>query len=185
MDDKYLVKVKEETSISLVKAEFILDQAKDRLKALNESNDRIKDKSYIIFGALLSLITALLVIFVNHYQPKNSISKQDWVVMLPILYLITIYFNICLEISKNLFTTSTFPLGNEPQKLFSEEMMRNDQVRFLIAVIKDYSNRIDSNKANNEFLSENLDKCLKRAQYPAVIALIFFIFLAVSLQVVG
>lgn len=166
------------------KARFLFEQANERLKYSVESIDTVKEKSYIVFGVFITILTGLVAFLMGIVDFKIGCELHNLPIFFATVYLITRYFQIACHLRKNLSTISVNTPGKEFTLLFKEVKKDISLPLLMAAESKDIDRRIKKNRAVNILLSRRLNYALKESLMSTAIAFFCYVLLGCAVSFV-
>lgn len=167
------------------KARFAFEQANERIKSSVDAIDKLKDKSYICFGALITIVVGLVAYFIEKASTGKPVDFNSLPVLFPTLFLIVRYFVIAIHLKANLEAIDVHPVGNTFESVFKSYEREKTLVRMLMSESMKIDQVVVKNLEAQGALAENLNKCLKSAIMPPVYALISYAILAALVGLAG
>jgi hypothetical protein len=121
--DKFTIKVPDWTKININNAKFILGEAKDYVKYLNDASDKITNRAFAILAILIPITSALTIFIINEQvKPVDDYKDVCYLLYIVIIGLIAIMFGL----SKIVFPRMFMPLGREPKDLCTKSFLGID-----------------------------------------------------------
>jgi hypothetical protein len=157
--------------------EFILSEAKDRLKSTMDIADNLTNRSITLFSFAVAAMTTSIGYVATHFD-----FSANTIVLIPI---IIILWGICSILKKNITPNDYFATGADPESIVVDGMFTNLQQKrpkwhLLVHMIEAYNERILVNRRENENKGENIEEVIKWVYAIPITAIIvyslFFIF---------
>jgi hypothetical protein len=185
MDYGKYFKLREDEHFDEGKARFALEQANERLKFSVESIDKLKYKSYIFFGALVTIILGLVAYMIEKLEFGKLFSISILPSVFATSYLIIRYFILAKRLKANLASIDVWAVGNTFDNIFASYTKYKFLEKMLIAEALKVEKSIAKNLETGKILATNLDNCWKDFILPPIFALIIFVCLGFAVGLVG
>lgn len=137
--------------------EFLLSEAKDRLKSTSEIADNLTNRSMTLFSFGIAALTTSIGYIATHFE-----FRANTVVLVPISIMLWV---ICSILKKNIVPNEYFAIGADPNSITVDGMFTNLQNKspkffLLVHLIEAYDERIVMNRAENEGKAKNIEHAM-------------------------
>lgn len=170
--------------VDIPKAKFIFEQAKDRLGTTLESGKIIENKLNILAGFFVVIVAGLVTFSLSHLDISVGLSEQDWLVVGPAILLV-IYFSVFLYVLYvGIRPRDYYPAGNEPRKLYTDQICSHNLKNIILSEIETYQTRIEKNMSINEAKASKYNLCVLVLLFSPLAALAAVLITLLFLRIV-
>jgi hypothetical protein len=162
-------------NIAVEDAQFIFNQAAKRLEGTITNTDLITSKSITLLTIFASILSAVLVYPLSHWEGVNKMDNKQITAALAALY--CIIAGACLI--KNILPFSFLFMGSKPLDLclaafFVEKDKDKRIIDLYLSEIQDYNKRIEHNwSVNDERLGRYRFTLIALYLMPCILAILF------------
>jgi hypothetical protein len=152
--------------------EFILSEARDRLKTTNDIADNLTSRSITLFSfAIAALLTAIGYVATHFKWEANTF------VLFPLIFIV---WFICSKLRRNIVPNDYFSVGADPDTIvvdgmFTELQGKRPEWYLHIHLIEDYNERIKINRAANESKAETIEEAIGWVYTLPVLAIVLYL----------
>ena len=103
------------------KSNFLLNECKTALNGYLDAADKVDNKSFILLGILLTIVSGLVGFIFASYNLKSSLWDQNWGLFLVATFLIVHFLTACIYLKKSFYIVDFHNIGNKPQNLAKKD----------------------------------------------------------------